>query len=798
MAAETVQMKVSGLMCSFCTMSVEKALKRYDGVKSVMVNLVHGIVLVEADTSRITREELAAAVEKLGYDVAASEVQQFATDEGLHTLIRKRGTIGMTLAIADLLVAPLNIFAVSSTVRGWISFAVAAFVLLWVGYPILRKTILAVRQRVINANVLLSTAAWGSFAVGTASLFDPRWPHFLPVAAWLMALHLFFGFFKLDVRKKAAEAVRKLLALQPPRARVLRGEQELEVRTGDIAVGELVVVRPGEHIPLDGKVIDGTASVDESSFTGESVPATKQVGADVIGGTLNLDGLLRVRVTKVGSERFLSQIVRLMTQIAERKPPIELLADRLMNYYGPVVFTVAAIAFVVWLIASGNWIGSALVLLTVIIMGYPCALGISTPMLAAIAGGKGISIGLLVKATEVFHGLSLVDTVVLDKTGTLTHGRPTVTDLAPFGIDRMDLLALAGSVERSSEHPLGQAINFFAEREGAPSVASREFRAIPGKGVAAFVNGAEIVAGKPSFIAERNVPMTPEAYQAVDRLSADGKTVVVIARGQTVVGAIALQDQPRRSAERLIAKLRAAGIRTVMLTGDSQPVARAIGMRLGIDDVRAELLPADKVAAIEALQKESRHVAMVGDGINDAPALAQADVGIAIGAGTDVAIESAGVILIGDRLKDVVNALTLGKAAYGTLKVNVAIAVLFNIIGMILAAMGLITPLLAVGWMILSIIAIFLSTLRVRMLPLERHEVGESVPLAEIEFAVPNMVCEGCAEKITAALRAVPGVREVKPKVPQKHVMVRFEPTRVNEPQLKNVVGQAGFTAVEI
>jgi copper-(or silver)-translocating P-type ATPase len=797
MVTETIQMKVSGLMCSFCTMSVEKALKRYEGVKSVMVNLVHGIVLVEADTSRISRGELAAAVESLGYDVASSEVQQFATDEELHSLIRRRGAMGMVLAIVVLLGDSLNVFGLPDQWRAWFSFAVAAFVLLWVGFPILRKTLLAVRQRVINANVLLSAAAWGSFAVGTASLFDPRWPNFLPVAVWLMALHLFFGFFKLDVRKKAAEAVRKLMALQPARARVLRGGHEVEVYTADIAAGEITIIRPGERIPLDGEVIEGMASVDESSFTGESVPATKQQGSELIGGTLNLDGLLKARVTKVGQESFLSQIVRLMTQISERKPPIELLADRLMNYYGPVVFTVAAIAFVVWLLITGNWIASALVLLTVVIMGYPCALGISTPMLAAIAGGKGISIGLLVKASEVFHGLSQVNTVVLDKTGTLTHGRPTVTDVVPFGIDRTQLLSLAGTVEAASEHPLGQAISFYAQREKAESLVSREFRATPGKGVTAVIDGAEAVAGKPSFIVERGIWMTDEARKSIDQFAAEGKTVVVIARGGEVAGLIALQDQARRSAEHLISKLRASGIRTVMLTGDSRAVAEAIGKKLGIDDIRAELLPPDKVAAVEVLQKEGRNVAMVGDGINDAPALAQADVGIAIGAGTDVAIESAGVILIGDKLEDVMNALTLGKAAYRTLTVNVVIAVLFNIIGMGLAGVGLITPLLAVGWMILSIFAILLSTLRVRVLPLGREVAAESGALAQVEFAVPNMVCEGCAEKISSALRALHGVHEVKPKVSQKHVSVQYEPAKTPEQNLREAIEKAGFTAIE-
>jgi Cu+-exporting ATPase len=799
MAIETVQMKVSGLMCSFCTMSVEKALKRYEGVKSVMVNLVHGIVLVEADTKLISHEELARGVEKLGYNVASSEVQQFATDEALHGVIRRRGMLGMALSVVDLLVDPLNVLGLPAKWRAWFSFAVAAFVLVWVGFPILRKTLLAVGQRVINANVLLSAAAWGSFAVGTASLFDPRWPNFLPVAVWLMSLHLFFGFFKLDVRKKAAEAVRKLMALQPARGRVIRGGQEVEVHTADIGVGEIAAVRPGERIPLDGEVVEGTASVDESSFTGESVPATKQEGSEVIGGTLNLDGFLKVRVTKVGADSFLSQIVRLMSQISERKPPIELLADRLMNYYGPVVFLLAAAAFVAWLLITGNVIASALVLLTVIIMGYPCALGISTPMLAAIAGGKGISIGLLVKASEVFHGLSEVNTVVLDKTGTLTHGRPTVTDVVPFGIDQMKLLTLAGSVEQPSEHPLAQAITFYAQREAAGALPTRNFLATPGKGVTASVNGTEVTAGKPSFIEERGIRVSDEVRAALEGLAAAGKTVVMVADNSEVVGLIGLQDQPRQSAASLISKLKARGIRTVMLTGDSRAVAQAIGKKLGLDDIRAELLPPDKVAAVESLQvKEGRKVAMVGDGINDAPALAQADVGIAIAAGTDVAIESAGVILIGDRLEDVLNALTLGKAAYRTLTVNVVIAVLFNVIGMLLATLGLITPLLAVGWMILSIFAILLSTLRIRVMALEREETIEGGPLAEVEFAVSNMVCEGCAGKISAALEAVPGVREVKEKVPQKHVVVHYEPEKVKEAELREAVARAGYTAVEV
>ncbi|AFL85370.1 copper/silver-translocating P-type ATPase [Belliella baltica DSM 15883] len=798
MATETVQMKVSGLMCSFCTMSVEKALKRYPAVNNVLVNLVHGIVLVEADTARMSREELAQAVEKLGYSVSATEVQQYKTDEDVFQLVKQRGTIGMILSVIVLLVDPLNIFGLPAIYTIWFSFAVATVVLLWVGYPILRKTLMAIRQRVINANVLLSAGAWGSFIIGTLSLFYPAWPNFLPVASWLMSLHLFFAYFKLDTRKKASEAVRKLLSLQPPKTRVIRGGKSIEVLTKDVAVGEMVEIRPGERIPLDGEVVEGIASVDESSFTGESSPVTKENGSPVIGGTLNLDGALQVRVTKVGQDSFLNQIVRLMSQISERKPPIELLADRLMNYYGPVVFIVAGLAFAGWALTTGDFTAATLVLLTTVIMGYPCALGITTPMLAAIAGGKGISIGLLVKASEVFYGLSKIDTIVFDKTGTLTYGRPTVTDVEAFNASSVEVLTLAATVESQSEHPLGQAITFFAQREGAGKFKTQSFRAVPGKGIIASVKDKEVLIGKPSFIEENNINLSDIVKDKINSLGKDGKTVVVLSRQNEVIGLIALQDTPRKGAKEVITKLNQRNIKSVMLTGDSRPVAEAIGKQLGIDQVQAELLPANKVSAIEALQRNGQKVAMVGDGINDAPALAQSDVGIAIGAGTDVAIESAGVILIGDKLMDVLNALILGKASYRIMTGNVIVAVLFNIVGMGLAAFGFITPMFAIIIMILSIFAILLNTLRIRTLKLETSKEEHAASVAEITFKIPNMVCEGCAETITSALKGLPGIQEVKPKVLQKQVYVRYESGKLQQQEVKDAIGNAGFTAVEV
>lgn len=794
MAIESVQMKVSGLMCSFCTMSVEKALKRYPAINSVMVNLVHGIVLVEADTAKMSREQLAEAVEKLGYEVSSTEVQQYKTDEELFSLIKQRGTIGMVVSVIDLLIDPLNLFGLTQQYRSYFSLAVATFVLFWVGYPILRKTIMAVRQRVINANVLLSAGAWGSFIVGVFSLFNPALPNFLPVAAWLMSLHLFFGYFKLDTRKKASDAVRKLINLQPAKARVLRGEQFVDILINEVFVGEIVEIRPGERISLDGVIVDGGASVDEANFTGESIPAIKEVGDNVIGGTLNLDGALQIKVSKIGQDSFLNQIVGLMSRIAEKKPPVELLADKLMNYYGPVVFIVAAIAFVVWSVATGNYIQATLVLLTTVIMGYPCALGITTPMLAAIAGGKGISIGLLVKASEVFYGLSKVDTIVFDKTGTLTYGKPTVTDVHAFNSNNIELLSIAEALESKSEHPIGQAIAFFASKEGAPKLLINNFKAIPGKGVTGNINGENISAGKHSFIEQSGVDVSNEVKSLILSLGSDGKTAVLICKDNSVIGVIALQDTPRTTAKQVITKMKLRGMRTVMLTGDAKQVAEPIAKRLGIDEVQAELLPDEKANAIEALQKKGYKVAMVGDGINDAPALAQSDVGIAIGAGTDVAIEAAGVILIGDRLIDVLNAVILGKASYKTMTGNVIVAVLFNIVGMLLATFALITPMLAIVIMIVSIFAILINTLRIRSLKLESVSLETSDALTETRFKVSNMVCEGCAGKITDILKQVKGVENVETNVFKKLVFVEFMPQETNEENIEYALKKSGYT----
>ncbi len=795
MANKLIQVKASGMMCSFCTMSVEKALKRLDGVENVQVNLVHGIILVEGDPARVAQEQVAKKVEELGCTVVATEAQQISTDEAIFSTIKRRGFLAMALAAADLLFDPLNLFGLPERLRASVSGVVAAGVLLWIGYPILRKTLMALGQRVINANVLLSAGAWGAFAIGIAHLVTPgEWPNFFPVAIWLMALHLFFGYFKLGTRKAAAESVRRLLALQAERARVVRGGREAEVPVEEVQPGEPILIRPGERVPLDGVIREGASSLDMSTVTGESAPVYREAGEEVVGGTINLDGFLRVEVLRPASESYIAQVVRLMRHIEEKKPPIQLLMDRLMNYYGPVVFAVAALAALGWLLYSGEVSTAVLIGLTTIIMGYPCALGITTPMVLAIGGGHGIARGLLVRAGEFFQSLAEVDTIGFDKTGTLTYGRPTVREVIALGASEEEVLAAIAAAEIGSEHPLAGAIVRYAQMQEVRFPEATDFRAVPGKGVQATVNGRTVMVGRRSFLRSERMRMDVKGLARADQLTAEGHTVVYAAVDGELIGAVALQDTPRPGTARAIGRLRELGIRSVLLTGDNGPVAEAIARQVGIDEVYAELLPGEKVEVIEQLQREGRTVAMVGDGINDAPALVQSDVGIALGAGTDVAMESAGVVLVSDQMEKVVSALVLGRASHRKMQQNIAIAVAANVVGMTLAIAGLITAPVAIAIMTVSIFAVLLSTLSLLRLRLDVPEVeAEKETVVETVIPARRMHCENCARKINRTLSKAKGVQRVAADATRKEVLVVYRPDETSEEALRHQLEEMGF-----
>ncbi|MEO5589934.1 MAG: heavy metal translocating P-type ATPase [Gemmatimonadaceae bacterium] len=788
-----VQIKASGLMCSFCTMSVENALQRLSGVYSVQVNLVHGIILVDADTSKVSEAQLARKVEDLGYTVVATEAQQYKADEAIFGTIKRRGFLAMALVVLDTIFDPLNVLGLPDRLRTIVSGTVAAVILLWIGYPILRKTLMALRQRVINANVLLSTGAWGAFAIGIGHLLNPGvWPNFFPIAGWLMGLHLFFGYFKLGTRKRAAESVRRLLSLQAQEARVVRGGKEIDVQVGDIHPGETIVMRPGERVPLDGIIRKGSSSFDQSSVTGESAPVYREVGGEVVGGTMNLDGYVEVEVTLAASEGFVSQVVRLMRQIEERKPPIQLLMDRLMNYYGPVVYIVALLAFVGWYLYSGDASRAVLVAVSVIILGYPCALGLTTPLILAIGGGHGVARGLLVRAGEFFQALSETDTVIFDKTGTLTYGRPTVSNIIAFDGSEEDVLATIAAAEVGSEHPLAKAIVRYSEFNEVQLPEASAFKAIAGKGVIATVATKTTVVGRRSFLASEGIRLDEIALGRTEALE-QSHTVIYAASDGRLIGAIALQDMPRPGAARAIERLKSLGLRTAILTGDSRAVAEAIGAAIGIDEVHAELLPQQKVDVIEAMQAEGHVVAMVGDGINDAPALVQSDVGIALGAGTDVAMESAGVVLISDKLEKVVSAILLGRASHRMMRRNIVIAVAFNVLGIGLAISGRVTTPIAIAIIVASVFAVLLSTLSLLRLDLGSGQDFTEESVVETIIPARRMHCQSCAQKITQNMSGLDGVKKVVPDVQRKEVLIAFDPERMTEDRLREELVELGF-----
>nr|MBA3406361.1 cadmium-translocating P-type ATPase [Gemmatimonadaceae bacterium] len=710
--------------------------------------------------------------------------------------IRSRGFLAMGLVLADTLFDPLNIFGIPARTRALVSGALALVILTWIGYPILRKTLMAVGQRVINANVLLSTGAWGAFAIGGGHLIAPQaWPNFFPIAGWLMGLHLFFGYFKLGTRKRAAESVRRLLSLQAQVATVLREHQQVQVPVAEVQPGEMFVVRPGERVPLDGVIRRGSSSFDMSAVTGESAPAFREVDGEVVGGTINLDGFIEVEVTRAASEGFVSQVVRLMRQIEERKPPIQLLMDRLMNYYGPVVYVAAAFVFIGWLVVTRDAGRATLAAISVVILGYPCALGLTTPLILAIGGGHGIARGLLVRAGEFFQALAETDTVVFDKTGTLTYGRPTVQKVVAFQGDDRDVLAKIAAVEAGSEHPIAGAIVRYAEFDEVRVPEAADFHAVPGKGAMATVGADHIVVGRRSFLESEGVRFAPALLEATRDLEM-GHTVIYASLNKIPLGAIALQDVPRPGAASVMKQLRSLGIRTAILTGDSTPVAEAIARDIGVDQVHAELLPEHKVRIIEKMQQEGRTVAMVGDGINDAPALVQSDVGIALGAGTDVAMESAGVVLVSDKLENVVSAILLGRASHAKMRQNITIAVAFNVLGIALAASGLVTTPIAIAIIVASVFAVLLSTLSLLRLRLGKTSPGHADAVDRItETMIParKMHCQSCARTIRDSLSKLDGVRKVEPNVVRKEVMVAFDASRMTEGRLRQELAGLGF-----
>ncbi|MDR7423038.1 MAG: heavy metal translocating P-type ATPase [Armatimonadota bacterium] len=730
---------VGGMSCASCVEAVERALRRTDGVLAASVNLATERATVDYIPGATTVEVLRRAVREAGYEPLAAE--DTAADREAERRGRELTALRVRLVAAAALSLPilwgslphmgLQVWAPSFLHHWVVQFLLATPVQVWAGWRFYRGMWAALRHRTADMNTLIAVGTSAAYGYSAAATFAPQWftggglepAVYYETAAIIIVFILLGRYLEALAKGRTSEAIRRLMGLRPRTAHVVRGGVEREVPVDEVVPGDLVVVRPGERIAVDGVVLDGASAVDESMITGESLPVDKAAGAEVIGGTINRTGTFRFRATRVGAETTLAQIIRLVEEAQGSKAPIQRLADRVAAYFVPAVIGVALVTGAVWL-AFGPHPALTYALLNfvaVLIIACPCALGLATPTAIMVGTGRGAEAGILIRGGEALEIAHRLTAVVLDKTGTLTRGAPRVTDVVTAdGVDAVELLRLVASAERRSEHPIGEAVVAHARGAGAALADVEQFRATPGGGIDAVVEGRRVLVGTSSLLAAAGIALDGLAAQA-DALAAGGKTPMIAAVDGRIAGVIAVADTLKPGSREVVAALRRMGLKVIMLTGDNRRTAEAVAREVGVDQVLAEIQPEDKAAHVEALRQRGEVVAMVGDGINDAPALARADLGIAIGAGTDVAIESADVVLIGDDLRGVLTAIALSRRTMRTIRQNLFWAFAYNV-ALIPVAAGalypfagiLLSPVLAALAMAASSVTVVTNSLRLR------------------------------------------------------------------------------------
>jgi Cu+-exporting ATPase len=772
---EAVSLPVTGMTCAACASNIERALKRLPGVGAAGVNYATNRATVTFDPAVLAVPAIVEAIRDVGYDVIGSDESGFENTEDLEQQARDREyrALRIRLILATALASPVVVLGMSHAhfpgVNG-VQLALSAPVLFFCGWQFYRGAWKAVRHLTADMNTLIAVGTGAAFAYSLVATIAPAAvstdshvtaghapaPVYFETAVVIIVLVLLGKLLEARARGRTSEAIRRLIGLQPRTARIIRDGIELELPTRDVLHGDIVIVRPGERVPVDGEVIEGASAVDEAMLTGESMPVDKTAGSTVYGATMNTTGAFRFRATRVGAETALQQIVRLVREAQGRRAPIARMADAISAWFTPAVIITALVTFAAWYVfgPAESRLATAMVsAVAVLIIACPCAMGLATPTAILVGTGKGADRGILIRGGDILERAASVTTVVLDKTGTITTGKPEVTEvIAPGALDagfeardagsedpglrfdteiaaststgRAELLSLAASAEAHSEHPLAAAIVRAAKAQRLRLAPASQFEAIPGRGVRALVHGRRVVVGSEALMRESGVDTTPLAAECA-RLTALGRTIMFVASDSAPQGMIALADTPRPEARAAIARLHAMGKRVVMLTGDNEATAQAIAAEVApngeITGIVAGVLPGRKSDEVKALQAGGDVVAMVGDGINDAPALAQADIGIAMGSGTDVALEAADIALMRTDLNGVADAIELSGRTLRIIRQNLFWAFFYNVLGIPLAAGAFypwtgwqLSPMIAAAAMSFSSVSVLSNSLRLR------------------------------------------------------------------------------------
>jgi copper-transporting P-type ATPase V len=710
---ETIRFDVEGMTCASCAVRIERILGKQEGVTSAAVNFAGQEARAVVDPGVVDLAGLRRAINRIGYEITPiAEEDRRPLDERYAAEVtrQRRKVIGAAILTAP--VMGLSMFGPDEPWSLAIQAALTAVVVFWFGWQFHRAAWKQVTSRSLAMDTLISMGTLSAFGYSVWAAFTDS-PAYFETAAMITTLILLGRFFEARAKGRASSAITALLALGANDARVIRGEHEQLIPVEELVLGDTVVVGPGEKIPSDGTVTGGTTSIDESMLTGESRPVDKGPGDVVFGATINQQGRIEVEITKLGAETALAQIVRVVGEAQTSKAPVQRLADRVSAVFVPTVIGIAVLTFAVWMLASGDVSQAMGAAVAVLIIACPCALGLATPTAIMVGSGRGAELGVLFKDAEVFERARDVDTAVFDKTGTLTRGAMTLADLDTAASEER-FLFLVASVESASEHPIGRAVSLGAEEREIGITTPEDFAAQRGLGVAGTVEGVEVIVGKPKLLADRGLHIPARYQEALDRMERAGYTAFLGGWDGEVRGALAVADTVRDTAADAVRRLDGMGIEVGVLTGDNVRTAETVAAAIGVDRVIADVLPGDKSAEIERLQGEGHSVAFIGDGVNDAPALVAADLGMAVGSGTDVAIEAGDVVLMSGDPRLAVTAIDLARSTFSVIRQNLYWAFGYNVAAIPLAVAGVLDPMVAAAAMALSSLSVVTNSLRLR------------------------------------------------------------------------------------